>query len=270
MGKPANLKKPNTFNEKIQFLKLYDKNPLYTQLADKVLVKNYVINKIGTKYIIPTLGIWKSSNQIDLSSLPSKFALKCNHDSGTVFIIKNKNNTDFSNIYKKLDTALKKNFFFKGREWAYKNISPSIIAEELLEADNSNLELDDYKFYCFNGTVDSVMICKQRQTGNPKFYFFDKNWRFLKYNKENSELPTNFTLERPQNFDEMIKLAEKLSENLRFVRVDLYNINGRIYFGEYTFYPDNGYDSTLTTECEQHYGNQIDIIDLMPQKGKSL
>lgn len=263
MGKNLNLNKPITFNEKIQYMKLYDKNPLYTKLADKVKVKPYVANIIGKEYIIPTFGTWDNYDDIDFTKLPNQFVLKCNHDSGTVKVVKNKeliNHSDFKAFFQK---ALKRNFYYAGREWAYKNISPQIFAETLLQDPSLNNEdLLDYKFYCFNGVVDSIMVCMERHTGNPKFYFFDRNWKFLKYNKENLELPDDFSLPKPDNLDQMISIAEKLSKGLRFVRLDLYNVQGNIYFSEYTFYPDCGYDSTFTDEAELHYGSKLNIDDI--------
>lgn len=261
MKKSLNLQQPVTFNEKIQYIKLYDKNPLYTFLADKVLVKEYVQQLIGSEYVIPTLGKWSTFKDINFDVLPQQFVLKCNHDSGTVAVFKTKDELQLSKIEKLFSQALKRNFFYPGREWAYKNIRPKIFAEMLIQSSTSN-DLEDYKLFCFNGKVDSIMLCKARHTGYPKFYFFDREWKFLKYNRENSDLPDDFTLEKPKNLDLMIELAEILTQGFRFVRLDLYNVDGKIYFGEYTFYPDCGYDSTFTEAADVYYGNKIDLADL--------
>ncbi len=263
MGKDLNLNKPITFNEKIQYMKLYDKKPLYTKLADKVAVKPYVASIIGEEYIIPTLGVWDSYDDIDFTKLPNQFVLKCNHDSGTVKVVRDKkliNHSEFRSFFQK---ALKRNFYYYGREWAYKDIKPQVFAEELLQDPNLNNEdLLDYKFFCFNGKVDSIMVCKERHTGDTKFYFFNRNWQFLKYNKENLNLPDDFSMPKPDNLKEMVAIAEKLTQGLRFIRLDLYNVNGKIYFSEYTLYPDCGYDSTFTDEADHYYGNKLDISDL--------
>lgn len=263
MGKHLNLTSPTTFNEKLQYIKLYDKNPLYTKLADKVAIKPYVANIIGQEYIIPTYGVWNSYDDIDFTTLPNQFVLKCNHDSGTVKIVRNKNLINHSEFKAFFQEALNRNFYYPGREWAYKNITPKIFAEELLQDINLNNEdLLDYKFFCFNGKVDSIMVCKERNTGDTKFYFFNRNWQFLKYNKENLNLSDDFSMPKPDNLKEMIAIAEKLTQGLRFIRLDLYNVNGKIYFSEYTLYPDCGYDSTFTDEADHYYGNKLDISDL--------
>ncbi|UQF24036.1 glycosyl transferase [Vagococcus lutrae] len=254
------LNPPILFSEKIQYIKLYDKNPLYSTLVDKVEVKKYVSKVLGNKdnYIIPTLGVWDSFDQIDFNELPKKFVLKCNHDSGSYIIVKDKEKLDKNFAKTKLEKALNKNFYEVGREWAYKNVTPKIMAEKYIE-DSKTKDLNDYKFYCFNGKVDCVMICTERDSGNTKFYFFDKQWKFKKYNTSSLQIDSNFTLPKPEKFDEMITLAEKLSTGLKFVRIDLYYVNGSIYFGEYTLYPLSGYDANLLAETDKYFGSKIDL-----------
>lgn len=411
-GIRLNLDAPKTFNAKLQWLKLYDRNPQYTIMVDKYAVKNYVSNKIGAEYIIPTIGVWDSVDEIDFDKLPSRFVLKCTHDSGGLVICQNKELLDISLAKEKLKRSLKSNYYWSGREWPYKNVKPRIIAEQYM-ADNlydykafcfnemprmvlvySNLycndgikevfydealkhfkiqnslhdntifktqrpkqytllhnlamylsakislgrcdfyeikeqfywgeittdlmnvseafpseewnanwgellvyprsgksveirenacirakivkdsvtiiisihndevnehskALIDYKFFCFNGVADSVMVCRGRETGNPEFYFFDKRWQLKKYNKRGMMVSDDFTLPKPDCIDEMFSIAEKLSKGIPFVRVDLFCIDGLIYFGEMTFYPDSGFDMNIVKDADAYLGKLL-------------
>ena len=170
-------------------------------------------------------------------------------------ICRDKNSFDHAMARKKLEGSLKRNYYWHGREWAYKDVKPMIIAEPYVCDHND--ELVDYKFFCFKDYVDCVMVCSERKTGNPKFYFVDRQWNVLKYNKRGFSDPEGFTVEKPEHLDEMFELAAKLSvfTNMPFVRIDLYNVEGKIYFGEFTFSPDNGMDPNLLAETDERFGN---------------
>lgn len=395
---------PQTFNEKLQWLKVYNHNPEYTIMVDKYESKGYVENVIGDKYIIPTLGVWNHFDEIDFDSLPDQFVLKCTHDSGGLIICRDKSSFDVDEAKKKIETSLLNNFYYMGREWPYKNVQPRIIAEQyyaddlrdyklfgfdamprmklvcsvrftkdgvkddfydevwnhlnvqspvhgnaffpilrskqfelikmltvklsenisfaridFYEIDENvyfaeitfspaggfenfkpeewNLELGewiqlstggyrldsddcsiifgdsyynkkdtkalvDYKFFCFDGVAESVMVCTERETGHPKFYFFDKQWNLKKYNIRGKEAPDGFTLHKPDCIDEMFSIAEKLSKGIPYVRVDLYCIDGLVYFGEMTFFPDSGLDANLLKEADVYWGNLL----ILPEK----
>lgn len=255
------LENPQTFNEKLQWLKLYYRNDKLTKMVDKYAVKDYVAEKIGEKYLIPTIGVWDNADEIDFSKLPEKFVLKCTHDSGGLIVCSDKKKLNFDKARKWLKKRLKRNFYIYKREWPYKNVKPRVIAEQFME-DNSIINkngLTDYKFFCFNGEVDSVMACIDRGINDTKFYFFDRNWNLLKLNKRGIEAPKGFTLPKPECLDEMFDIATKLSEGIPFVRVDLYCINEQPYFGEITFFPTSGYDSNLLEETDIYWGKKIDL-----------
>ena len=260
MGKELNLENPKTFNEKLQWLKLHDRNPEYTKMVDKYLVKEYVANIIGKEYIIPTLGVWDRAEDVDFEKLPDKFVLKCNHNSGLgMCICKDKSKLDIPRTRALLNKGLAQNYYLHGREWPYKDVKRRIIAEQYMEDNPDSKELTDYKFYCFNGVVDSVMVCCDRKSGDTKFYFFDEEWCLKRYNFRGINAPPNFTFPKPNNIDEMFLIAKKLSKGLPFVRIDLYSINQRTYFGEITFYPQSGYDKNLLIATDILWGNMINL-----------
>ena len=260
MGKKLNLYKPLTLNEKIQWLKIYDRKKIYPELVDKYIAKKHIEKWIGAQYIIPTLGIWNNFDAIDFTNLPNKFVLKCTHDSGSYVVCKDKNKFDYTKAKTQLSKKLFHNYFWLGREWAYKNIKPQIIAETYLE-DNIGKGLTDYKFYCFNGKVDCVLLCFGRESGNTQFYFFDRDWKLKRYNKLGKIAPTNFTLPKPKNIDKMFDIAGILATKSEapFVRVDLYNINGKIYFGELTLYPNCGLDRNRLPETDLYFGGLVKL-----------
>ena len=400
LGKKLNLEDPQLFNEKLQWLKLYDRKPEYSVMVDKYAVKNLIADKIGPDYIIPTLGVWDKFEEIDFNSLPDRFVLKCTHDSGGLVVCNDKNKLNLKEAKKKIEGSLKNNYFWSGREWPYKNVRPRIIAEQymsdnlwdykalgfpdaprmmlvyserfenrteyeyfydevwkpfgiqtiqkghpifpllrqkqyeslktisaliseqiaLKRADyyeideknyfcvlsggdtreldsffSNNLNVDpgnlirlpggyrletkeltltfvfdenndgsskalvDYKFFCFDGYAESVMVSMDRETGDTKFYFFDKEWNLKRYNKRGKEAPEGFTVPKPASMDEMFSIAEKLSKGIPYVRVDLYNIDGLIYFGETTFFPDNGFDANLLPESNKLWGDMLHL-----------
>ncbi|MDY4642408.1 MAG: ATP-grasp fold amidoligase family protein, partial [Erysipelotrichaceae bacterium] len=227
-----NLKNPKTYNEKLQWMKLNDHNELYHTLADKYEVKKYVENLIGSEYVIKTLGVYDSFDEIDFNSLPDRFVLKCTHDSGGLVICKEKSKLDKENARKIIESSLKTNYFYHSREWAYKDLKPRIIAEEYIETRNG--DLPDYKFFCFDGKARALYVATGRHTESGVcFDFFDENFNHLPF--YNSHPNSKNKIDKPTGFDKMKELAEKLSVGMPHVRVDLYDIDGKVYFGEYTF-----------------------------------
>lgn len=262
MGKKLNLKNPQTFNEKLQWLKLYNRKPEYIDMVDKLAVRKIISEKIGEEYLIPLLGAWDRFEDIDFDSLPNQFVLKCNHDSGSVIICKDKSTFDFVKAEKKLKKALKRNMYWHGREWPYKDVKPKIIAEKYM-IDESGYELKDYKFFCFGGKVKALFIAKDRTKENEetKFDFFDENFIHLPFtNGHPNAEPPYF---KPDGFEEMKALAEKLSEGIPHLRVDFYNINGQIYFGELTFFHWSGLIPFEPEEWDEKFGSWIDLRELI-------
>ncbi len=259
MGKRLDLNNPQTMNEKLQWLKLFNRKPEYKQMVDKLLAKEYISKLIGNEYIVPTLGVWDCFEEIDFERLPNRFVLKTNHGGGNtgVVICANKSTFNKETARKKLNKSLGKDIYKEYREWPYKDIQKKIFAEELLGEGCDDIV--DYKFYCFDGFVDSVLLCVDRQIGDPKFYFFDQNWQLKRHNKRGKEAPENFTLPKPENMDKMFELASKLSKGIPFLRVDLYNVNGKIYFGETTFFPASGYDANRLPEADYYFGQLITL-----------
>lgn len=256
-GKKLNLDNPITMDEKLQWLKLYNRNPKYQKMVDKCDSKKYVEQIIGENYIIPTLGVWDKFDDIDFDNLPNQFVLKCTHDSGSVAICKAKSTFDYENAKKKLQRGQKRNIFWHTREWPYKNLPPRIIAEKYMTDKSGGLV--DYKFYCFDGYVDCVLVCIDRHLKDTKFYFFDKDWNLKRLNVRGKNAPADFTLPKPECIDEMFEIASKLSKGMPFIRVDLYEINGQIYFGELTFFPDSGFDPNRLPESDLYFGNLINL-----------
>lgn len=250
-----NLSNPVTYNEKLQWLKLYDRKEIYPKLVDKLEVKNLLKTTIDEKYIIPTLGVWNNFEEIDFSKLPNEFVLKCTHDSGGIVVCKNKKHFNIQEARKKINRCLKHNYFYIGREWPYKKIKPRIIAEQYIGDINSIPE--DYKFYTFNGKIDCVMICKDRELGHPKFLFYDINWNRLNY--LNEEIILNKEEEKPTNFEKMLEIVEILSKDTKQMRVDLYNVNGNIYFGELTLFNQSGFDTDISLETDIYWGRKLTL-----------
>lgn len=261
MGYRLNLREPRTFNEKLQWLKVYNHRPEYTAMVDKVAAKEYVAGIIGEEHIIPTLGVWNSFEEIDFDLLPEKFVLKTTHDSKSVVICTDKSKFDKESARRRLTASLNRSYYLKYREWPYKNITPRILAEEYM-VDESGTELKDYKFSCYDGKATDVMLCYDRSSGDTKFYFFDPEWNLLRYNRRGREAPEGFTVPKPKNMDRMFEIASRLSEGIPYLRVDLYNIDGQIYFGELTFFPRSGCDNNLLPETDELFGSRIKLPEV--------
>ena len=251
-----NLKDPVSFNEKLQWLKIHDRNPEYTTLVDKYEVRNHIKETIGGKYLIPLLGVWSNAAEIDFEKLPNQFVLKCNHDSKSVVICKDKSKLNIQKTRKKLNKCLKQNAYWYGREWPYKNVKPSIIAEEYLEEDN-NQTLIDYKALCFNGKVKYFQVHCGRGSANYTLDFYDEKWNHM--NIELDVKCTEVPLERPIFFEEIIFLSELLAKNLIHVRVDWYFVKGQLYFGEITFFDGSGFIPFINIQDDILLGDLIDI-----------
>lgn len=257
LNKKLNISNPQTFNEKLQWLKLYDRKPLYTTIVDKYEVKEYIANIIGQEYIIPTLGIWYSVEEIELDKLPNQFVLKCTHDSGSIVICKDKSKLDFEATKKKLKKGLDRNLFWYGREWPYKDVKPRIIAEAYMEDFNAH-ELIDYKFMCFNGVVKCSFTCSERFTESGlKVTFFDKDWNVMPFERHYpaSKNPPK----KPINYSKMLRFSKELSKGIPFVRVDFYEINGKLYFGELTLYPGCGFEEFTPEEWDYKLGSWLKL-----------
>ena len=257
-GKLPNFKNPKTYNEKLQWLKLYNRNPIYTTIVDKHAVKQYVADRIGESYIIPTLGVWESFDEIDFDTLPDQFVLKCTHDCGGLVICKDKSKLDKSAAKQKLEQCLRRNYYWNLREWPYKNVKPQIIAETYME-DPTTQDLRDYKFFCFDGEVKALFIASDRQTEGEetKFDFFDMEYNHLPFQNGH---PNAYTLpQKPVCFEEMKQLAATLSKGIPHVRVDFYEVNGKIYFGELTLFHWSGLVPFQPEEWDYTFGSWLTL-----------
>lgn len=260
LEKKLDLKNPRTFNEKIQWLKLYDRKNIYVNMVDKLVAKNYVKNISEEINIIPTLGVWKCFDEIDFDTLPDSFVLKCTHDSGGIAICKNKREFNINEAKNKINKNIKKNFFYYGREWPYKMVKPQIIAEEYLE-DRSTRDLKDYKFFCFNGEVKCFKIDINRFL-NHRANYYDVRGNLLPFGEESLPPDYEANIQMPKNLSKMIELAEKISEDIPFLRVDFYEVNGKIFFGELTFYPASGFGKFTNELWDKKLGEWL----ILPEK----
>lgn len=257
MGKILNLNHPKTFNEKLQWLKLYGRRPIDTILSDKYAVKEYIAKTIGKQYVIPLLGVWDKFEDIEFDKLPSQFVLKCTHDSGGIVICKEKSKLDIGEARAKIIKGLSHNFYVFSREKAYKDIPRRIIAEEYREDSNEG-ELKDYKFFCFNGEVKFFKIDFGRFTEHHANYYSPEG-ELLPFGELVCMPQPEHEIVIPSNLAEMVKLANKLSEGFPFLRVDLYNISGQILFGEFTFSPAGGMGPFEPSKWDDTLGSWIKL-----------
>lgn len=249
------LKNPKTFNEKLQWLKLNDRKKIYSVMADKYEVKKYITQFIDDKYIVPTYGVWDKFEDIDFDKLPDKFVLKTTHDSGGVVICEDKNTFDYDKAKDFLEDHQDENYYYRGREWAYKNIEPRIMAEKLLEF-NENQEIKDYKVFCFNGKSKYILVCSDRQS-DLKETFFDTDWNLAPFKRP--DLDINKDEKKPKNLEKMIEISEVLSKDMPFLRVDFYDMNNGPLIGELTFYPASGFEPFEPKEWDEKLGEMIDL-----------
>lgn len=260
LGKKLNLKNPKTYNEKLQWLKLYDRKPIYTDLVDKAKVKGYVASKIGAEHVIPLLGVWDSFDEINFDELPERFILKCNHDSGSFAICKDKATFDKEAAKKKLNRALKRSYYWSGREWPYKNVERKIIAEEYIDSLGKPNSIE-YKMLCNNGRMDCTTICggiAHSKLSARTNDFYDRDfkplpfWSFYRH----SEHPAT---EKPACLDEIIEYCEILAEGIPHVRIDFYEVEGQVYFGEMTFFTWGGFNKFVPEEWDEIIGGYIEL-----------
>ena len=255
-GKKLNLENPVTFNEKLQWLKIHNQNPEYSKMVDKYEAKKWIAERIGNEYVIPTLGVWDKFDDINFDQLPNQFVLKCTHDSGGLVICKDKNTLDKYKAKIKIEASLKRNYFLVGREYPYKDVKPRIIAEKYME-DTTTKELRDYKIFTFNGVAKALFIVSNRQAGKTTADYFDIDFKPLDFTwgyPHSKVLPS-----KPKSFDQMVKAAECLAKDTVELRVDFYEVNGKAYFGEMTFFDGSGFDTFDPEEWDYKFGNLIKL-----------
>lgn len=259
MDYPLNLDNPKTFSEKLQWLKLNYHDPIFTTMVDKVAVKDYVTERLGKEYVIPTLGVYNKPEDIDWDKLPNRFVLKCTNDSNSVVICKDKSSLDKGVVVRKFKRCLKHNYFYQGREWPYKNVPRRIIAEEYIEPQDGKKDLPDYKFFCFDGEVKAMFIATDRQTPGEKvkFDFFDAEFNHLPFKQghENALVMPS----KPQNFDLMKQLAAKLSKGYPHMRVDFYDLGDKVLFGEITLYHFGGVTPFNPIDWDYKFGEWLTL-----------
>lgn len=256
MGKPLDLENPETFNEKLQWLKLYDRRPEYRTMVDKYAVREYIREKLGESYLIPLLGVWDNPDEIDFSSLPNKFVLKCNHNSGTGMIIcTDKSKLDIASVKKTLQEGLRENYYLTKREWPYKGVPRKIVCEPFME-DSDTSELTDYKIHCFNGKPEFILVCSGRFSKDGLHEdFYSPDWE--KLDVKRPHCPTSTFIPRPEKLDELLALAAELSSGYPFMRTDFYIINDKVYFGEITLYPAAGMEPFEPRERDKQFGDLL-------------
>lgn len=254
-GKWMDFNNPKSFSEKIQWLKIHNTAPIFSVMADKYLSRQYIEDKMGAGYTFPLLGAWDRFEDIDFNKLPDKFVLKTNHDSGGVWIIKDKEKADYESIKKDVEIRFKKNYFYLGREHTYKNIPHKIIAEKYME-EAAGSDLKDYKVFCFGGEPVYIQVDLDRFIEH-KRDFYDTSWNMQDFGVL---FPRSYkAIEKPKNFEKMLDISRKLSTGMPFLRVDLFNIDGRIYVGELTFHPGGGVERFTPKEWDYKLGDMIKL-----------
>ena len=258
LKRKLNLSNPKSYNEKLNWLKINDRKEHYQIMVDKYEAKKYVADKIGEQYVIPTLGVWDKFEDINFNELPNQFVLKCTHDSGGLVVCKDKSKLDLKKAKEKIEKSLANNYYLWTREWSYKGVKPRIIAEKYME-DQETGELRDYKFFCFNGEPKLMFVASERGLKNTKFDFYDMQFHHMNIVQHypNSE----YSIEKPEHFEKMVMLAEKLSAGFPHVRVDFYEANGQVYFGEMTFYHFGAIVPFETEEWDKKIGDWLVLPD---------
>lgn len=257
VGYWPNLSHPRSFNEKLNWLKLHDIHPEYTKMVDKAAAKEYVANIIGNEYIIPTLGIWDSAEDIEWDSLPKQFVLKNTGDSGGIVVCKDKSKLDKAAAIAKLQKGVESDYYKYNKEYPYRDVKNRIIAEAYMEDESG--ELQDYKIHNFNGSPKFTLVCRNRflATGlTEDFYSLD--WQLMEVKRPNHP-NSDVRIPRPKELEEMYKLAEILSKNIPFVRTDFYIVNHKIYFGELTFFPASGMGVFTPNEWDYKIGEYLKL-----------
>lgn len=257
-GYKLNIDNPRTFNEKLQWLKLYDRRPEYVQMVDKVEAKKYVAGIIGEEHIIPTLAVFNRAEDINFDLLPNQFVIKCTHDSGGIVICRDKSKLDRQATIDKLQQGLKKNYFYQNREWPYKNVKPRIIVEQYM-CNNGDEGLTDYKVHNFNGMPEMILVCRDRykETGLTED-FYSCNWEHLAILRPDHPHASESQI-RPAELDEMLRLSKMLSNNIPFVRTDFYVIDHKVFFGELTFFPSSGMKAFVPQKWDVILGDRLKL-----------
>lgn len=255
-GRRLNLKTPKRYTEILQWMKVYDRNPIYTTMVDKAEAKKWAAKIIGSEHIIPTLGVWEKFDEIDFETLPNQFVLKCTHDSQSILVCKNKEKFNAGDVKQRLEKALKKEYFYEGRQWPYKNVRPRIIAEQYLENEETK-DLRDYKFFTFNGEPKVMYIATGRGTGETFGDFFDMEFNHLDLMIDHRTAP--LCPEKPMMFEKMKEAARLLAKGTPQVRVDFYEVNGQFYFGEMTFFHCSGFVKFYPDEWDEKFGQWIHL-----------
>lgn len=258
LGKKLDLDNPKTFNEKLQWIKLYDRRPEYVKYVDKYAVRQYIAETIGDGYLIPLLGVWDKAEDIDFTKLPDQFVLKCTHDSGSVVFCRDKATFNQTRAIESLKKHLKKSGYIHGREWPYKNVPRRIIAEKFM-VDESGDDLRDYKVLCFNGEPKLIEFHRKRYTCEQTQDFYDINWNKTTISQSglSSYQVYSDAVPKPEKLNEMLALSRKLAEGIPHVRVDWYSIFGKLYFGELTFFDGSGFDPFDSFEDDVMLGGWI-------------
>ncbi len=258
-GEIPDIENPKTFCEKLQWLKLYDRKPQYTQLVDKYAVREIVVERLGEDCLVPLLGVWDSPEEIDFDSLPNQFVLKCTHDSGSIIICEDKTRLNIKAVRKQLNKMLKRNFYNVGREWPYKKVKHRIVAEAFL-TDGEHEDLRDYKFYCFSGVPTYCQVICDRKSVET-IDFFDMDWQLQNFTglcSPQKPFPhASKEIPMPSTLNKMKRAAACLSEGIPFARVDFYEVHGKMYFGEVTFYPAAGFGVFMPEEWNSKLGEMI-------------
>lgn len=260
LGKPLDFSHPTTFNEKLQYLKLYDRRPEYTRMVDKYRVREYITEKLGAQYLIPLIGVWDDPEKIDFSTLPEQFVLKCNHNSGLgMCICKDKSKLNIRKVKAGLRKGLRQNYYLTGREWPYKNVPRRIIAEQFMQSDAGGLT--DYKIHCFNGEPKLILVCKDRfaPTGLTED-FYTPQWEHLDLRRPTHPNATE-PMAKPDELDQLLEFSRILSKDIPFLRVDFYIVEGHVYFSELTFFPASGFEKFEPEEWDQTLGDWLKLPD---------
>ena len=257
-GRSLPLDAPQTFNEKLQWLKLYDRKPEYTVMVDKYKARDYISEKIGSQYLIPLLGVWDDPNEIDFNALPDKFVLKCNHNSGLgMCICKDKSALNIKQVKANLRRGLCQDYYLTGREWPYKDVPRKIIAEQFMKSDAGGLT--DYKVHCFNGEPKLILVCKDRFTSTGLTEdFFTSSWEHLDILRP-AHPNSSAEIAKPEELPEILTLAKQLSEGIPFLRVDFYIIEHKVYFSELTFYPAAGFEKFVPEKWDEVLGSWLKL-----------
>ena len=262
MGSHLNLENPKTYNEKLQWIKLYDRKPEYSIMVDKVRVKDYVAEKIGEEYIIPTIGVWSDPEDIDFQTLPTKFVIKCNHNSGTgMYICTDKSKMDINKVKSELRKGLKENYYIRNREWPYKEVKRKILAEEFLEIPGQ-ASLNDYKIMCFNGKAKLIELHEGRFTNKHTQTFYDTQWNITSLTQDSYGECNKVPSPKPALLEEMINLSEVLAKDIPHIRVDWYIVNNKLYFGELTFFDGSGFDKFIPVDYNYIIGSWITLPNI--------